>query len=131
MSTLPGCRCRGSLPATVRDFTGRAGELAALSALLPAPDSAARAAVVAVVDGAGGAGKTSLVVHWAHHVQDRFPDGTLFVNLRGYGPSAPVASAILLASFLPALGVPQSQMPTGLDAMAALYPAAPTLRCGR
>lgn len=107
------------LPAVVRDFTGRDTQLTALSTLLPHDDAVA--AAVAVVDGAGGTGKTSLVVQWAHQVQDRFPDGIMFVNLRGYGPSAPLDPTIVLAAFLPALGVPQAQVPADMDALAGMY----------
>jgi tetratricopeptide (TPR) repeat protein len=106
------------LPAGLRDFTGREDQLAALDALLP---DAEHPVVVAVVDGTGGGGKTAMVVQWAHRVQERFPDGTLFVNLRGYGPSAPLAPEVVLASFLPAFGVPEAQIPAGLDAQAGLF----------
>ncbi|MEV6825216.1 tetratricopeptide repeat protein [Amycolatopsis sp. NPDC051102] len=109
------------LPAGLRDFTGRDDQLAALDALLPDAGHSAGAAVVAVVAGIGGGGKTTLVVQWAHRVQERFPDGTLFVNLRGYGPSAPLAPEVVLASFLSALGVPEEQIPAGLNAQAGLF----------
>ncbi|MFE3170069.1 tetratricopeptide repeat protein [Amycolatopsis sp. NPDC059090] len=109
------------LPAGLRDFTGRDDLLAALDALLPDPERSAGAAAVVVVDGVGGGGKTAVVVQWAHRVQDWFLDGTLFVNLRGYGPSAPLAPGIVLASFLSALGVPEAQIPADLDAQAGLY----------
>ncbi|MGW4059986.1 tetratricopeptide repeat protein [Amycolatopsis sp. NPDC004747] len=106
------------LPVGLRDFTGREEQLGALDALLPEVD---HTAVVAVVDGTGGGGKTTLVVHWAHRVQERFPAGTLFVNLRGYGPSAPLAPEVVLGSFLSAFGVPEAQIPVGLDAQAGLF----------
>ncbi|WP_051173887.1 tetratricopeptide repeat protein [Amycolatopsis orientalis] len=109
------------LPAGLRDFTGRDAQLAALDALLPSREDAGGAAVVAVLAGTGGGGKTTLVVQWAHRVQDVFPDGTLFVNLRGFGPSAPLKPGIVLASFLTALGVPEAQIPGELDALAGLY----------
>nr|WP_246481476.1 tetratricopeptide repeat protein [Amycolatopsis umgeniensis] len=76
---------------------------------------------VAVLDGTGGVGKTSLVTHWAHRVQDQFPDGTLFVNLRGYGPSEPLDPAVVLAGFLTGLGVLQDQVPAEPDAAAGLF----------
>ncbi|MGC7102803.1 hypothetical protein ACPZ19_49745 [Amycolatopsis lurida] len=64
-------------------------------------NSATAHGTVAVLDGTGGVGKTSLVSHWAHRVQDQFPDGTLFVNLRGYGPSAPLDLSVVLAGVVP------------------------------
>ncbi|MEC3980848.1 hypothetical protein [Amycolatopsis sp. H20-H5] len=84
------------LPGSVRDFTGRAEHLATLNALIPPdPDEnglktrAARSVVITAVDGTGGIGKTTLALHWAHQAQARFPDSTLHMNLRGYGPGTP------------------------------------------
>ena len=67
-------------------------------------------------------GKTALAVHWAHAVADRFGDGQLYVNLRGFHPGASaMTSAEALRGFLDALGVPAERVPAGLDAQAALY----------
>lgn len=76
---------------------------------------------VHVVAGTAGAGKTSLVLHWAHQVKDRFPDGQLFVNLRGYDPGEPVTAGQALRHFLRALGVTAVDVPEDTDAAAALY----------
>ncbi|WP_410636507.1 ATP-binding protein [Amycolatopsis sp. cmx-4-83] len=104
------------LPPGLPDFTGRAEQVAALDALL-----VGHAPAIAVVNGTGGAGKTSLAVQWSHRVQDQFPDGTLFVDLRGYGPAAPLHPSVALTSFLSSLGVPGSVVPARLDAQAGLY----------
>jgi hypothetical protein len=56
-------------------------------------------------------GKTALAVHWAHQVAERFPDGQLYVNLRGYDPERPMAATDALAGFLRALGVPGQDVP--------------------
>ncbi len=104
------------LPLAIRDFVGREEPLAALDAA-----TAVAAAGVMIVDGAAGAGKTAMTVHWAHTRQDRFPDGTLFVNLRGHGPSAPLEPARALISFLHALGVAEERMPQELDVLTGLY----------
>jgi tetratricopeptide (TPR) repeat protein len=66
-------------------------------------------------------GKTALAVHWAHQVADRFPDGQLYVNLRGYDPDQLVPAADALAGFLRALGVPGPDIPPEPDERAARY----------
>ncbi|MFD5751808.1 ATP-binding protein [Streptomyces sp. NPDC127033] len=76
---------------------------------------------VCVIAGTAGAGKTSLALRWAHQVQERFPDGQLYVNLRGYDPGEPVTAREALHRFLPALGVRPSSVPQDPDAAAALY----------
>ena len=73
------------LPGPVRQFTGRQNELAALTGLLdPAGACGPAAVVISALGGMAGVGKTALAVHWAHQVASQFPDGQLFVNLRGY-----------------------------------------------
>ncbi|MEV7867785.1 BTAD domain-containing putative transcriptional regulator [Streptomyces sp. NPDC088124] len=114
------------LPQTIRDFTGRADHLAALDALLP--PAADRAVVISALDGSGGVGKTTLAVHWAHRVQDRFPDGTLHTNLRGYGPGKPASPDEVLDDFLVALGVHPAAVPAGTGARSGLFR---TLAAGR
>ena len=64
-----------------------------------------------------GMEKTTLAVHWAHRVQGAFPDGTLFTNLRGHGPSGPLDPACVLASFLRALGMAEERVPADLDVL--------------
>jgi tetratricopeptide (TPR) repeat protein/transcriptional regulator with XRE-family HTH domain len=113
------------LPADVGAFTGRAVELAELDLLLPG--AAERQAqppgpvVISAVSGTAGVGKTALAVRWAHRVQDAFPDGQLYVNLRGYDPDQPVAPGEALAGFLQALGVPSFDIPLGEAGRAARY----------
>ena len=74
------------LPAPPRSFSGRDRELAALDAILPAAGTSLDAMAVCAVSGTAGVGKTALAVHWAHRVAARFPDGQLYVNLRGFDP---------------------------------------------
>ncbi|MFC3448872.1 ATP-binding protein [Amycolatopsis speibonae] len=97
--------------------------MTALDALLSGngPASGLDAVVISALDGAAGIGKTTLAVHWAHRVQHRFPDGTLYVNLRGYGPGEPSTPGEVLDGFLRALGTPPSRMPQGVEAQAGLY----------
>ncbi|MEV7085202.1 BTAD domain-containing putative transcriptional regulator [Streptomyces sp. NPDC093085] len=107
------------LPQAIRDFTGRADHLATLDALLPPAGD--RAVVISALDGSGGVGKTTLAVHWAHRVQNRFPDGTLHTDLRGYGPGTPATPDEVLHDFLVALGVPPGAVPAGTGARSALF----------
>lgn len=86
------------LPADVGGFTGRADELAELDRL-----AAGREPLLACLTGTAGAGKTAIAVRWGHRVRDRFPDGQLYVDLRGYDPEQPVPPADALAGFLAAL----------------------------
>jgi NB-ARC domain len=110
------------LPVNVAHFTGRDAELAKLDALLTHDEAAQPTAmVISAIAGTAGVGKTALVVHWAHRVRNYFPDGQLFVNLRGYDPGPPVSPEQALEEFLRALHVAAERIPAGLEARAALY----------
>lgn len=107
------------LPLDVFGFTGREQQLAALDAALGGEDPGA--VRLCVVAGAAGVGKTALAVRWAHRVLDRFPDGQLYVDLRGYDPERPVTAAEALAGLLRGLGVDPAQIPQDLAERAAQY----------
>ncbi|MBB4782429.1 AfsR/SARP family transcriptional regulator [Streptomyces rapamycinicus] len=119
------------LPSDVTHFTGRERELAGLDALLPTGTGegdgggggrASTAARITVIAGSGGLGKTTLAVHWAHRVRDRFPDGQLYVNLRGFGPTdSAMTVAEAVRGFLDAFQVPAHRIPATLEAQTALY----------
>jgi DNA-binding SARP family transcriptional activator/tetratricopeptide (TPR) repeat protein len=109
------------LPADVRAFTGRTGELAALDRLLAPPEGDEPPLTVALLSGTAGVGKSALAVRWAHRVREAFPDGQLYVNLRGYDAEQPVAVADALAGFLTALGVRGAEIPPGVDERAGRY----------
>lgn len=105
------------LPAPPRLFTGRVDELAELDRGGGDPTTA-----LTVISGMAGVGKTALALHWAHRVADRFPDGQLYVNLRGFDASGtPTAPATAIRRFLDALHVPPQRVPVDLDAQQALY----------
>jgi DNA-binding SARP family transcriptional activator len=108
------------LPIAMAGFAGRIAWLARLDALLTA--SSDRPVPVAVISGGGGIGKTTLAVHWAHRVLDRFPDGHLYANLRGFDAAArPASSFDVLEEFLDALGLPPERIPGGAEARVRAY----------
>jgi DNA-binding SARP family transcriptional activator/Flp pilus assembly protein TadD len=110
------------LPAPVAHFIGRGDELAVLDGLAdPVRVRGPGGAVIAAICGTAGVGKTALAVHWAHRVAERFPDGQLYINLRGYDPEQPVTAADALAGFLGALDVPRQEIPAGAVERLALY----------
>jgi DNA-binding SARP family transcriptional activator/tetratricopeptide (TPR) repeat protein/DNA-binding XRE family transcriptional regulator len=99
------------LPPDVAGFTGRQQQLALLDGIAGGPADHPTAVVVSTVSGTAGVGKTALAVHWAHRVRERFPDGQLYVNLRGYDPDLPMTAGDALAGFLSALGVTGQDLP--------------------
>jgi tetratricopeptide (TPR) repeat protein/transcriptional regulator with XRE-family HTH domain len=109
------------LPPDVADFTGRDAVATRIRELL-AGGGLQTAVVVSAVAGKGGVGKTALVVHVAHRVRERFPDGQLYVDLGGAG-AHPADPGEVLGWLLSALGVHGSAIPTGLQERAALYRA--------
>jgi DNA-binding SARP family transcriptional activator/DNA-binding XRE family transcriptional regulator len=110
------------LPPAGPYFVGRTAELTALDEMLGHAGQAPRTALIAAVGGSAGVGKTALAVTWAHRVADQFPDGQLYANLRGYGPSGrPVATGEVISSFLDALRMAPERKPAGLDARVGLY----------
>jgi DNA-binding SARP family transcriptional activator/Tfp pilus assembly protein PilF len=111
------------LPYGMPDFTGRDAELERLHALLAARASrdGGRGGIIAIT-GTAGVGKTALAVHWAQQVRDQFPDGQLYVNLRGFDPTgAAVDPTEAIRGFLDAMAVPSQLIPVDREARAALF----------
>jgi DNA-binding SARP family transcriptional activator/tetratricopeptide (TPR) repeat protein len=104
------------LPREHRGFVGRNVELSDLEDSLSEQDYA-----IGLLVGPAGVGKTALALHWAHQVASKFPDGQLFVNLRGFDETEPLDSGTALTGFLRALGVPDTQIAVELDERAAQY----------
>nr|WP_157529332.1 tetratricopeptide repeat protein [Kibdelosporangium sp. MJ126-NF4]CEL22916.1 FOG: TPR repeat [Kibdelosporangium sp. MJ126-NF4]CTQ90056.1 FOG: TPR repeat [Kibdelosporangium sp. MJ126-NF4] len=103
------------LPHDIPGFSGRTTELDRLDALLDAVG-------VAVIDGPAGVGKTALAVHWAHRMARHFPDGQLYLNLRGFDPhQRPMSQADALRKLLGALGVNAQRIPADLDEQTRLF----------
>ena len=106
------------LPPGVGHFTGRDAELHALTEAVGEQVDEPR---VLVVTAAAGLGKTALVVRWAHSVAGRFPDGQVFLDLRGHDPRQALAPETALTGVLAALGTGLKKMPTELPDLLARY----------
>ena len=99
------------LPPEVSRFVGRRAELAALD----------KRAKLVVLHGIGGVGKTALALHWAHRMRAEFPDGELYLNLRGFdSDGSPITTAAAAETLLLALGCRPEDVPAALDARSAL-----------
>jgi DNA-binding SARP family transcriptional activator len=111
------------LPHSMPGFSGRDAELSWLNGLLPAGgEDTGGTVVITAIAGTAGVGKTALAVHWAHQIRDRFPDGQLYVNLRGFDPAGSAMEPTeAIRTFLDAFAVPPDRIPVDLDAQAALY----------
>lgn len=119
---VPDIRSPRQLPADVAHFTGRELEVRKLDQLVDTNTHEQSAAlVISVIAASGGMGKTSLAVHWAHRVQEHFPDGQLYVNLQGYDAASPVVPEQALDGLLRALDVPDKRIPHDVGSQAAMY----------
>jgi DNA-binding SARP family transcriptional activator/Tfp pilus assembly protein PilF len=114
------------LPADVPGFAGRAGYLERLDELLAralqSNKDCPATVVISAIAGTAGVGKTALAVHWAHRVADRFPDGQVYLNLRGYAPGgAAMGASEALRTLLEAFEVRPQRIPASLDAQVGMY----------
>ncbi len=106
------------LPFDVHDFVGRNRELEHLDALL----DPARGCRLVLISGTAGVGKTALALRWSHRVREQFPDGQLYVNLRGFDTRRPPAQTLtVLQHFLRSLGLEPSALPDDADEAGALF----------
>ena len=113
------------LPPEPAGFVGRAVELGWLRALLPGESPAdghvPPSSSIALITGTAGVGKTTLAIRFARQAGPLFPDGQLYVNLRGFDPAgAPMRPGTALQWFFDALGVSAVNVPSALEAQSAL-----------
>jgi transcriptional regulator with XRE-family HTH domain len=119
---VSGAVVPAQLPPALAGFSGRAAELSELDKMIAYAVPRPTGPVIAVVAGTAGVGKTALAIYWAHRVIDRFPDGQLYANLRGFEPAGePRTPDDTVRGFLDALGVPPQRIPPDLDAKVGLY----------
>jgi DNA-binding SARP family transcriptional activator len=107
------------LPAAIDDLIGRQEELGRIEHWLV--EHPGTAAPVCAISGAAGNGKTALAVYAAQAISPSFPDGQLYVALRGADRTTAVEPREVLGALLRALGVAQARLPTTTDERAALY----------
>ncbi|MEV7189913.1 AAA family ATPase [Kitasatospora sp. NPDC093102] len=106
------------LPRAAVGFVGRTIESLRLDdACGPGPERVG----LAVVVGQAGVGKTTMVARWAESAAEQFPDGQLFVDLRGFDPAGPADPGEVLGRFLQALGLPDPHIPPSTAERAALF----------
>lgn len=108
------------LPAALADFTGRADDVKLLTNVLT-PQLGRPATSLAAITGMGGIGKTVLAVEVAHAVAHDYPDGQLYLDLRGFGPDSPMSPNDAVGWLLRALGTPADEIPLVIDEAAAKY----------
>ncbi|RZT80396.1 tetratricopeptide repeat protein [Micromonospora violae] len=114
------------LPPATKGFIDREVHIRQLDSLLDevelTTDEAQLPVVtISTISGSAGVGKTALAVHWAHRVRERFPDGDIYINLRGYDAVPPLTPHEALDGFLRAMDVPAEKIPRDLHGRAALY----------
>ena len=118
-SRQPPAAAPAQLPPDIPGFAGRTAQLRRLDSLLAEGASTVR---IVVLSGTAGVGKTTVALRWAHSVSKDFPDGQLYVNLRGFDPTgSPVTAVEAMRGFLEALEVPPNRIPTSLAAQTGLY----------
>lgn len=121
VATAGGGRNLFQLPPDIEDFTGRSADLTELTELLTL-QPVGNAVVLAALSGKGGIGKTTLAVHVAHRVREYFPDGQLYVDLRGF-EARPADPSEVLGRFLGELGLDAGSIPEQLGDRARLFRA--------
>lgn len=121
-SVAPTSHTPRQLPSATQLFVGRRRELGLLDA------AGRRGDALIVLTGEAGAGKTTLALRWAARAAPRFPDGQLFLDMRGFDASGPMTVREALPLLLQGLGCESARIPVDESAQAALYR---TLLAGR
>ncbi|MBE1491970.1 AfsR/SARP family transcriptional regulator [Plantactinospora soyae] len=108
------------LPPDVADFTGRDREAAQVTALLRTRADSGGQRLACVIGGMAGLGKTTLAIHVGHLLRSSYPDGQVYVDLRGAGPQ-PADPSDLLVTILRALGSDPATIPATMPERVQLY----------
>ncbi|MBO2449540.1 tetratricopeptide repeat protein [Actinomadura barringtoniae] len=108
------------LPLDIHGFSGRGDVLARLNTLAE-ENRHSLSPLIFAITGMPGVGKTTLAVHWAHLMADRFPDGNIFIDMQGYSDRASLSSREALGQVLRALNVPADRIPVDEGELTGLY----------
>ncbi|MFE4832249.1 BTAD domain-containing putative transcriptional regulator [Streptomyces sp. NPDC056672] len=120
--TSPLVHPLAQLPADLPVFAGRRADLARARSLLCGKEAMTPATGILAISGMGGVGKSTLAVHLSHQLAQRYPDGQLYVNLRGFGPSTTAMDPReAVRGFLTALGLSPQRIPADPDGEAGAY----------
>ncbi len=117
----PVAKAPSQLPPMARVFVGRADEVRRLDEVLEHVTAGSATIPIVSLFGMPGVGKTTLALHWAYRIRDRYPDGDLYLDLRGNVAGQPPAVATTLGKVLRSLGVRADRIPDDEDAAASLY----------
>ncbi|MEV2238958.1 BTAD domain-containing putative transcriptional regulator [Micromonospora sp. NPDC049891] len=105
-----------ALPRAISDFTGRAETIARLVKEIEEGETR-----IQLIDGMAGSGKTTLAVHVANRIAERYPDAHLFIDLHGHSERTPLSPSAALATLLRQLGVPAERIPVHVDDRLAIW----------
>ncbi|MEH0982797.1 AfsR/SARP family transcriptional regulator [Micromonospora sp. CPCC 205556] len=105
-----------ALPRAISDFIGRQQTVSRL--VKEIEEDGAR---IQLIDGMAGSGKTTLAVHLANALGDRYPDAHLFIDLHGHSERTPLNPAAAVATLLRQLGVPAERVPLDPDDRLAMW----------
>lgn len=110
------------LPPGIDDFTGRTEEIEKIKHLLlkNSDETNSTAVIISAIAGKAGVGKTALAVRVSREVADKFPDGQLYVNLRGYDEQK-LEAADVLDSFIRSLAGEGIAVPRSFQDRVAMY----------
>jgi len=109
------------LPAGIDALVGRDQALTRLDRLAPAHDDSTSTVTIVAITGTAGVGKTALALHCGHSMAERFPDGQLYVDLRGFDSLETMSTGQALKGFLTALGTNSTAIPNAVTDRASLY----------
>ncbi|MET9465170.1 NB-ARC domain-containing protein [Streptomyces sp. NPDC006544] len=108
------------LPFSAAELIGREGVCGDLDRHLTTRLGGSAPALLAIT-GMPGVGKTALALNWSNARAGSFPDGQLYVDLRGFQDNAPMTPSAALRGFLAALGHRADTLPEDVHELSSTY----------